>query len=67
MTTKPSLQKILKGILHTDDESKPRHERMRISNPQEKNKQVIREYHTISYSHTNTYTTKQESPHISQY
>jgi hypothetical protein len=30
MTSKPTLQKILKGILHTDDDDKQRHERMRI-------------------------------------
>jgi hypothetical protein len=28
MTTKPPLQKILQGILHTKDESKQKHERM---------------------------------------
>jgi hypothetical protein len=27
MTTKPSLQKILQGILHTEDESKQNHKR----------------------------------------
>jgi hypothetical protein len=27
MTTKPPLQKILQGILHTEDESKQNHER----------------------------------------
>jgi hypothetical protein len=28
MNTKPPLQKILQGILHTEDESKQNHERM---------------------------------------
>jgi hypothetical protein len=28
MTTKPPLQKILQGILHTEDENKQNHERM---------------------------------------
>jgi hypothetical protein len=36
MTTKPPLQKILKGILHTDIENKHNHERMGNTNAQEK-------------------------------
>jgi hypothetical protein len=32
MTTKPPLQKILQGILHTDNESKQNHERAGKSN-----------------------------------
>jgi hypothetical protein len=43
MTTKPPLQKILQGILHTEDESKQNHERMRSIKPQEKKRQGIRE------------------------
>jgi hypothetical protein len=43
MTTKPPLQKILKGFLHTEDENKHSHERMTIIKPQETNRQVIRE------------------------
>jgi hypothetical protein len=31
MTTKPTLQKIFKGILHTEDEDKHRHEGMGIN------------------------------------
>jgi hypothetical protein len=31
MTTKPALQKILKGISHTDDEDKQSHESMGIN------------------------------------
>jgi hypothetical protein len=31
MTTKPALQKILKGILHTEDKNKHNHESMRIN------------------------------------
>jgi hypothetical protein len=40
MTTKPSLKKILQGILHTEDKSKQNHERMGHIKPQEKKKQV---------------------------
>jgi hypothetical protein len=36
MTTKPPLQKILKGILHTEGENKHSHERMGIFKSQEK-------------------------------
>jgi hypothetical protein len=43
MTTKPPLQKILKAILHTEDESKQNHKRMGSTKPQEKKKQGIRE------------------------
>jgi hypothetical protein len=52
MTTEPPLQKILKGILHTEDENKHDHERMGIIKPQEKRRQVIRK-HEISCTHTN--------------
>jgi hypothetical protein len=38
MTTKPPLQKILQGILNTEDESKQNHERMGSIKPQEKKK-----------------------------
>jgi hypothetical protein len=43
MTTKPPLQKILKGILHREDENKHNHERMGIMKSQDNNRQVIRE------------------------
>jgi hypothetical protein len=43
MTTKPPLQKILQGILHTEDKSKQNHERMGGIKPQEKKRQGIRE------------------------
>jgi hypothetical protein len=43
MTTKPLLQKILQGILHTEDESKQNHERTGSIKPQEKNRQGVRE------------------------
>jgi hypothetical protein len=43
MTTKPPLQKILQGTLHTEDESKQSHERMGSTKPQEKKRQGIRE------------------------
>jgi hypothetical protein len=41
MNTKPPLQKILKGILHTEDENKHKHERMGNIKSQE-GRQVIR-------------------------
>jgi hypothetical protein len=43
MITKLPLQKILQGILHTENESKQNHERMGSIKPQEKKRQVIRE------------------------
>jgi hypothetical protein len=43
MTTKPPLQKILQGILHTEDESKQNDEKMGSIKLQEKKRQVIRE------------------------
>jgi hypothetical protein len=43
MTTKPPLQKILQGLLHTENESKQNHERTGSTKPQEKQKQRIRE------------------------
>jgi hypothetical protein len=36
MTTKPPLQKILQGILHTENESKQNHERTGSTKPQAK-------------------------------
>jgi hypothetical protein len=36
MTTKPPLQKILQGILHTKNESKQNHERTGSTKPQKK-------------------------------
>jgi hypothetical protein len=43
MTTKPPLQKILKGILHIENESKQNHERTGSTKAQEKKRQGIRE------------------------
>jgi hypothetical protein len=43
LTTKPLLQKILKGILHTEDENQHSHERMEIIKLQEKSQQLKRE------------------------
>jgi hypothetical protein len=43
MTTKPPLQKILKGIVHTEDENKHKHERAGTIKPQEKSRQALRE------------------------
>jgi hypothetical protein len=42
MTTKPPQQKILQGILHTENESKQNHERTSSSETQEKKRQGIR-------------------------
>jgi hypothetical protein len=43
VTTEPPLQKILQGILHTENESKQNHERTGNTKPQEKKRQVIRQ------------------------
>jgi hypothetical protein len=43
MTTKPPLQKILQGILHTECESKQNHERTGSTKLQEKKRQESRE------------------------
>jgi hypothetical protein len=42
MTTKPPLQKILQGILHTKNENKKNQERIGSTKPQEKKRQGIR-------------------------
>jgi hypothetical protein len=43
MNTKPPLQKILQGILYTEDGSEQNRERMGSIKPQEKKRQGIRE------------------------
>jgi hypothetical protein len=43
MTTKPPLQKMLQGILNTENESKQNHERTGSIKPKEKKTQGIRE------------------------
>jgi hypothetical protein len=43
MTSNPPLQKILQGILHTEDESTQNHKRIGSIKQQEKKRQVIRE------------------------
>jgi hypothetical protein len=43
MTTKPALQKILHGILHTESEIKQNHERAGSTKPQEKKRKESRE------------------------
>jgi hypothetical protein len=43
MTTKPPLQKIVQGILHTEYEIKQNYKRTGNIKPQEKKRQVIRE------------------------
>jgi hypothetical protein len=43
MTTKPPIQKILQGILHTENESKQNYKKMGSIKPQEKKKQGIGE------------------------
>jgi hypothetical protein len=51
MTTKPPLQKIFQGILHTENESKQNHKRTGSIKPQEKKRYGIRvtliQLHTI--------------------
>jgi hypothetical protein len=42
MTNKPPPQKILEGILHTEDESKQNHKKIESFKPQKK-RQLIRE------------------------
>jgi hypothetical protein len=43
MTTKPPLEKILQGILHTENESKQNHKMTGNTKPQEKKRQESRE------------------------
>jgi hypothetical protein len=43
MTTKPPLQKILQGILHSIDESKQNHEPTGCMKSQDKKREIIRE------------------------
>jgi hypothetical protein len=43
MTTNPPLQKIFQGILYTENESKPNHERFGNTKQQEKKRQESRE------------------------
>jgi hypothetical protein len=43
VTTKPPLQKIFQGILHTERETQDNHERADSTKPQEKKKQESRE------------------------
>jgi hypothetical protein len=51
MSTKPPLQKLPQGFLHTEDESKQNHKRTDSTKPQEKKRQEIRvaliQLHTI--------------------
>jgi hypothetical protein len=42
MTTKPLLWKILKRILHTEDENKHNHAMIGNNKPKEKNRQVLK-------------------------
>jgi hypothetical protein len=42
MTTKPQVENILQGILHSENESKQNHERTGSIKPQEKKRQVIK-------------------------
>jgi hypothetical protein len=43
MTMKPRVKKILKGILHTEEENKHNHERTGSIKPHEKDRQALRE------------------------
>jgi hypothetical protein len=53
MTTKPPLQKILQGILHTENGSKQNHERTGNTKSQEKKRQGTRELHLVSCTQSN--------------
>jgi hypothetical protein len=53
MTTKLPLQKILQGILHTENESKQNHERTGNAKPQEKKRQKV-ESNIDSAAHNQT-------------
>jgi hypothetical protein len=55
MTTKPPLQKILKGTLHTEDEEKHNHAGTGSNKPHEKNRQVF-----SSINSANTQILKQQ-------
>jgi hypothetical protein len=52
MTTIPPLQKILKGILHTEDESKHNHERIGSIKHYEKTRQVLSSINILA-AHSN--------------
>jgi hypothetical protein len=71
VTTKPTLQKILQGVLHTESETQHNHERADSTKLQKKRKQESRESHRFRYTLPNLQTTKttkwQESPHTYQY
>jgi hypothetical protein len=56
VTTKPPLQKILQGILHTESETQHNHER--TGKLQEKKRQEHREKHQFSYTQSNPQKTK---------
>jgi hypothetical protein len=58
MTTKPSLQKILQGILHTESETQHNHESAGSTKLQEKKKQESRKQYRFSYTQSNSQTTK---------
>jgi hypothetical protein len=62
MTTKPLLQKILKVILHTVNESKHNHERERSIKPHEKNRQAS-ESSIESAAHTQILKQQNSSNH----
>jgi hypothetical protein len=58
MIRKPSLQKILQGILHTESETQHNQERAGSTKLQEKKKQESRQEHRFSYTQSNPQTTK---------
>jgi hypothetical protein len=71
VTTKPPIQKILQGFLHTESETQHNHERAGSTKLQEKKKQEKREQPQLRYTQSNLQTTKttklQESPPTYQY
>jgi hypothetical protein len=58
MTTKPPLQMILQGILHTESETQHNHEWAGNTKLQEKKKQESREQSRFRYTQSNLQTTK---------
>jgi hypothetical protein len=53
MTTKPQLQKILQGILHTEKESKQNHERTGIPYHRRKGKKVQSNIDSVAHKPLN--------------
>jgi hypothetical protein len=67
MTTKPPLQKILQGILHTKSESKQNHERAGITKPQEKKRQESESIvNSTEHNQTHKQQQQQQKPYLTR-